>query len=426
MRRILFASLGILFMACGKGDGGGNNSVDSGGSGGPADAPPAITGTPYTISWGSVTVDPMVEKTQCVVLQLTNADTIQVHQIHNTTSSATHHVIIYRDDDPAATVQSTPVDCQPFTGALNPSGMIGPVMITQKQDDLLTLPDGVAYQFAANQFVRIEMHYINTTDGPLTATETTTLYAADPSNKIGTITDQADLLFIGSPDIGSDTGATCAGSSRANGPCIAAGGQYTLHEFFTPGATEKFLGAKVFAITGHEHKTGTDVQVKIGTSASDTAMTSVYDPQPFTWSEPATTFHNPTFSIPTGGGFDFTCLATYHNNTTKPVAFGESATDEMCFFWAYYYPANGSHVCIHTNQVGNLDRGVAARTCAARPHPAIRPPRTSATCCNEPALSYWSVSTPCIAGSNVRPAFAPAPSRSQYVQFVPSRVARVV
>jgi hypothetical protein len=333
MRSILFASFGIALWACHGGGAGddNNNPIDASGSG-TADAGPPLVGTPYTISWGSVTVASTDEATQCVVLQLPNTSTIQIHQIHNTTSTATHHVIVYKDDDPAAVVQTTPSPCQPFTGALNPSGMISPVMITQKQDDLLTLPDGVAYQFAAGQFIRLEMHYINTTDGPLTATETTTFYAADPA----TITDQADLLFIGSPDIN-----------------IGAGQSFTLHQFFTPGSTEAFLGAKIFAITGHEHKLGTGVVVKTGTSASDPAMTTVYDPMPFQWSEPATTVHNPTFGIPAGGGFDFTC--TYNNTTSQAVAFGESATNEMCFFWAYYYPANGSHVCVHTNQVGSLN-----------------------------------------------------------------------
>ena len=31
--------------------------------------------------------------------------------------------------------------------------------------------------------------------------------------------------------------------------------------------------------------------------------------------------------------------------TAAPVRFGESANDEMCFFWAYYYPSHGTHVC---------------------------------------------------------------------------------
>ena len=60
--------------------------------------------------------------------------------------------------------------CQPFTGALNPCGMIAPLVISQKLDDLLTLPDGVAYSLAATQMVKVEMHYINSTDAVETAT----------------------------------------------------------------------------------------------------------------------------------------------------------------------------------------------------------------------------------------------------------------
>jgi len=27
----------------------------------------------------------------------------------------------------------------------------------------------------------------------------------------------------------------------------------------------------------------------------------------------------------------------------------------MCFFWAYYWPSQGSRVCIHTNQYGGAN-----------------------------------------------------------------------
>ena len=37
------------------------------------------------------------------------------------------------------------------------------------------------------------------------------------------------------------------------------------------------------------------------------------------------------------------------------VGFGESANDEMCFFWAYYYPSVGPKVCAHTDQLGGLN-----------------------------------------------------------------------
>jgi Copper type II ascorbate-dependent monooxygenase, C-terminal domain len=72
------------------------------------------------------------------------------------------------------------------------------------------------------------------------------------------------------------------------------------------------------------------------------------------WSEPATVQHEPAFTVPQGGGFRFTCK--WHNPnpdaTAPPVVFGESANDEMCFFWAYYYPSHGSHVCVHSDANG--------------------------------------------------------------------------
>ena len=30
--------------------------------------------------------------------------------------------------------------------------------------------------------------------------------------------------------------------------------------------------------------------------------------------------------------------------------FGESALQEMCFLWMYYYPSQGARVCMHSDQ----------------------------------------------------------------------------
>jgi hypothetical protein len=76
---------------------------------------------------------------------------------------------------------------------------------------------------------------------------------------------------------------------------------------------------------------------------------SVYDVPGWLWSEPQTVIHDPPFSVPKGGGFRFTC--EYNNTGDQKVGFGEATTDEMCFFWAYYYPSQGSYVCLHTKQI---------------------------------------------------------------------------
>jgi hypothetical protein len=311
---------------------------DAGPGGVITDGPPLV-GTPYSLQYPTLEVAPGEENTQCIWLNLSNTSEITVHQVHNILSNNTHHLIVYKDDMDT-TEQTTPVDCQPFAGALNATGNIEPIVITQAKDDELTLPDGVAYTLAANQMIKLEMHYINTGEGSGSAFADVNFYAVDPS----TITDEAAVLFTGSPDIQ-----------------IPANQQFTLHEYFQVPTYMDLSKSNLFAITGHEHHWGTGVSINVAPDGTG-PFTNVYDPSPFLWAEPATeTFATP-FGVPLGGGFDFTC--TWNNMSSAEVDFGESANDEMCFFWAYYYPAltvvnsvptEGSEVCIHTEQYGGLN-----------------------------------------------------------------------
>mgnify|MGYP000343660186 CR=1 FL=1 len=312
---------------------GGCASQAPGGGSGPTDDP--ILGD-YALTWGPLQVAPGTESTQCIWRRLGNDAEIKVHGLHNTLSTSSHHLIVYKDDMDT-TEQTTPVPCQPFTGALNATGRIFPMMITQKRDDVLTLPPHVAYTLAPHQMIKIEMHYLNAGEAAASATATVDFLAADPT----AIRDEANILFIGSPDI-------------TIGPNQSA----TVHQFFNPNRAGLHLDdARFFAITGHTHRLGTSVTVDVGLDpvlAIDPKLVSVYAPQPFSWSEPETTTHSPEFSVPTSGGFDFTCK--YYNSTGATVRFGESANNEMCFFWAYYYPSTGAHVCAHTNYRNlNLD-----------------------------------------------------------------------
>ena len=331
---LVIASLGLL--ACG-----GNHATDGGTDGAPVDSaggPDAIITTPpdgpplvgakHTLTYPTTAVTPGEENTKCVWIRLDNDAPIKVHQLHNVLSNQSHHLIVYRDDQDT-TEQLTPVACRPFSGALNASGRIAPFMITQKKDDPLTLPTGVAYTLAAHQMIKLEMHYLNSTEMPQDAGATVDLYEAEDA---AAITDEADILFIGTPDIN-----------------LAAGETKSVHEFFTLPGSANLGTPQIFAITGHTHQYGTSVKVATADGPTSTA-TQVYGPPSFLWSEPETTTHSPAFTIPTGGGFDFEC--DYHNTSNQAVGFGESANDEMCFFWAYYYPSRGSRVCVHTAQAG--------------------------------------------------------------------------
>jgi hypothetical protein len=176
------------------------------------------------------------------------------------------------------------------------------------------------------------MHYINSGDQAADATASVDIYAADPT----TIHDEAALLFTGSPDID-----------------IPAHQTATLHQFFTVPGYLDLSQSHIFAITGHEHHLGTGVQLSVAPSKTG-PMTEIYNPMPFQWAEPATANFATPFSIPVGGGLDITC--TWDNTQgASAVSFGEATTDEMCFAWMYYYPSQGSKVCIHTEQYGGAN-----------------------------------------------------------------------
>jgi hypothetical protein len=313
---VVAVSCAFTLAACSGKTNGNNNASPAAG---------VAAGTTYSLTFGPVTAQPGEEHTKCMVMRLGNTAALHVGTIHNVLSQGSHHMIVYRSNE--TTEQTTPFDCQPFTDTLDPTAG-STLMVTQKKDDLLTLPDGVAFGLDANQMVRMEVHYINPGSTPLQITATTNFITMDESR----FKDLADFLFIGDPDISIPAHAT-----SKLGPIY----------FQLP---VDYAGVNFFAITGHEHQFGTNVTVSTSTSVSDPG-TSVYDVPDWKWSEPTTVISNPPFQIPNNGGFTFTC--EWNNTSDNAVRFGESANNEMCFFWAYYYPSQGSRVCIHSSQYNN-------------------------------------------------------------------------
>ena len=154
---------------------------------------------------------------------------------------------------------------------------------------------------------------------------------------------EASFLFIGDPEI-----SIAPQSSATLGPVF----------FRVPSA---YSNSNFFAITGHEHQWGKSVRVWTATTASDPGK-AIYDVPGWTWSEPKTVTFDSPFHVPSGGGFKFQC--DWFNASSSKVAFGESANDEMCFFWAYYYPSQGAKVCFHIGTRDECCPGTSA-LCAA-------------------------------------------------------------
>jgi hypothetical protein len=324
-----YALLALGLIGCGSTESTNNAGTDAGSTTDAAiDAPATNT---YSVTFGPITVSPGTENTQCITTRLKNAAAVHIGSIHNVLSGGSHHLIVYRVADTEEKL--TPYNCQPFSDTLDASKG-SPLMITQKKDDSFTLPKGVAFTLDPNQMVRLEMHYINAGSTPKEISATSTLIPiADADFK-----DEASFLFIGTPDISLPPMTT-----TTIGPM-----------FFK--APADYADSKFFAITGHEHAYGTNVKVAVTSSAADPGK-PVYDIPDFKWDEPRTVQQDPPFTIPAGGGFTFSC--SYNNTSSSTVTFGESATKEMCFFWAYYYPSKGARVCFHTKRLG----GTPVDTC---------------------------------------------------------------
>lgn len=280
------------------------------------------SGEDFTVTWGPYDVPSGVEDTKCMIRRVSNDRSIHVGQIHNVLGDASHHFIVYRIAEGEESTE--PFDCQPFADVLNPANG-APLMVTQKAEETLQLPDGVAFTFEPNQLVRLELHYLNATPEPKTVEVTSTFTTVSDAD----FEFEADFLFIGNPDID-----------------LAPGASVTLGPNFLPLPAD-IEGANIFGITGHTHELGTDVTVAYqeGEGGPETML---YDIENFDWEEPDTVLLDPPQVVGAGGGFNFSC--SWNNTTAEQVTFGEGVSEEMCFFWAYYYPSKGARVCVHSEQ----------------------------------------------------------------------------
>ena len=268
------------------------------------------TGESFSLTLGGWTMEPGRETTRCIVVRLGNAERIWVPRIRTNLSKGSHHFVVYRSG--ATQERKEPFNCTPFVETL--SGATVPLFISQTREESLELPPGVAFELEANQMIRLEAHYLNYYTEPIT-TEATVTFDTLPADEPPVI---ADFLFYGTTSINLGPGETVTNPWR-----------------FMPVPA----GLQVFAMTGHTHQYGTNVEVEYTAPGADAAL--VYPPEgvPFKWSEAPIAYFDQPLDFDGSNGFNLRCSWT--NTSDRTVGFGESANSEMCFFWAYYYPSQG-------------------------------------------------------------------------------------
>jgi hypothetical protein len=276
-------------------------------------ADPALdAGTAVTrLSMPSISLAAGEETTVCMTLALGNATPQMLRRVHSTIAAGSHHLIAYRVAA-GSPVSSTPAPCQPFADIT--SGAT-PVIIAESPDAEVVYPSGVALPVEANQRIKLEEHFFNPGDSAIQSTGTVEFELAPADSSLVA----ANLLFWGPQQF--QIGPTSHGSADL----------FHLVD----------SGVKIFALTSHEHHFGTLATIDQAEAAS-AAGTELY--RNTDWAHPPLKSFDPPLAFDGNQGLRVHC--EWFNTSNEVVFPGLSAsTNEMCFFWAYYYPSTGFQQC---------------------------------------------------------------------------------
>jgi hypothetical protein len=297
-----------------------------------ADAADAAVGGPIVLSASSFSVAVEGESTQCVVLDLGNAEAIHVGEIKTTISDVVYELRISKV---AGAAQTTPTSCTPFGDLLDAA--VTPIVFAKNKNEDLLFPSGVGYTLAAHQLLRFEIHASNLTGAAKDATATAT-FTPTPA---ATFQHEAGLLWV-----------------EAFGVNVPPRQFTILGPLFFP-LPSSLSSASLFRAEGYTHKLGDIVIMGVGTSAADPARIDFYNAAGFVPDTPLVITKTPPLVFPSPAGIFLSCA---WNNpmmgvSALTVTRGPSVDDERCAGALSYFPAVAAHACL---QMGS---GVAVTVC---------------------------------------------------------------
>ena len=244
---------------------------------------------PPRSSIGPIDVPAGVETTQCIVVPLGNTEDVVLNSYTINLSEGSHHLIVYMTTD---SEQDGPISCSPFTGLATGTDM--PIVFANEKQETWAFPSGIAIDIPANQMIKIEGHYINTTANDLQGTGNvsfaTTPKASSPPFQA------ANFNFFGTTNISIPPNAT-----YSTGPLFQAG----------------IAGTHFISITTHQHRLGTGIQVWAGNPGDQTDQIA----DDMDWSTPSWKLIAPQYDFDGTNGLTFQCCWT--NPTYTSEGFGE-------------------------------------------------------------------------------------------------------
>lgn len=284
---------------------------------------------PFELEFRLDDVPPGIEGTRCIQMRLPNTEPVAIGRLVNTISSSSHHFVVSSlaerpEGEPPLEENLTPTECRPFQAPLLGS----PLAITQKHEDAYSLPPGIGYALVPHQMIHLELHYINSGTEPVNISAKSQLIPL----KAGELVHEASVMVVGNLNVS-----------------IPPNSEHTLGPTYREVPAD-YEGVSIYAMTGHTHRYGTNVHVDT-VDAPNGSITPRYALDNFVWDAPEVVTFNPAFKIPRGGGFSYTCQ--WNNPTGEQITFGESANQEMCFFWVYYYPKKPGRALLLTMPPSN-------------------------------------------------------------------------
>ncbi|MEO8548786.1 MAG: hypothetical protein ABI678_02390 [Kofleriaceae bacterium] len=309
---ILFASF-LAITGCKKDDGDDQETPDGGGSGSNNNGDAA-----FTIQSTDVTMAPGTEKTYCFWFHTPNTTPIAVNKWVSDMTPGSHHMIFFAGGPEHADGIDPANTCGNGTGAGQNQPNWTFASQTAHLEENLPADDGTGKPLAQviqpNTVGAFQMHYLNSTDNPLTIHVSLSAYKLDDAVAYT----RTDAYVTYQTQINIGIGAT--GVS-------------------VPGSCDAPAGAKFWTLSTHAHKQAVDMKISDGTSM-------LFDSQD--WEHPGTKdwTASPFYSF--AGKINWTC--TYDNtgdNKNSTISQGTSAaTDEMCMATGYYFPATKAQFCV--------------------------------------------------------------------------------
>jgi hypothetical protein len=302
MRSSLAPLFAALLVACGSSSdpsaaephdaAGGTDEVDIV-DGGARDAPPTVATRDAVLAMTEFTVPAGGEVYKCQNFASPFEGDAEIVGFESHMTGGSHHLLLFYD--PSG--KDAPLeDCSGLEFSATPYG-------TQRPDDAVTYPAGVASKIGLGFGYRLQAHYLNTTANDLVAHVQVVLHAAtDPS----TIVDHAGVYFFVQPDIHVAPHSKADVSRRCRIP----------------------YDANILQTGSHMHQHATHFVSKLNGDV-------LYETND--WDSPEPAIFAPPKAVKAGDIVDFTC--SFDNPTGDTLTFGESAAqNEMCITSAQFYP----------------------------------------------------------------------------------------